>query len=124
MLTFLDFARGPGGEVARRLGVPCDSTAGWRDYTERFLRYARDSKRYAQIKSEFGVLSTGEKAVACALLHAVDLSSLADQLSAGRVWQRLDNTFGDYRRAVVAALLRQDVNVEGEEEDEVDGHGR
>ncbi|MFD1623518.1 hypothetical protein [Azospirillum griseum] len=123
MLTFLDFARGPGGEVARRLGVPCDRSTTWGDYTARFLRHARDSRRYASLKAEIGVMSTGETAVACALLHAVDLSALADEMSAGLAWQRLNCTFGGYRRAVVAALLRLDTaatTVKDDEDEEAD----
>lgn len=106
--TYSMFAGGTGGSIARRLGVPCDKATTWRAYAARFQRYAGDSKRYAQIKLEARTLSTGETAVACALLHAVDYSSLADELDGGQMWRRLDRTHGDHRRAVVAALLRQD----------------
>lgn len=106
--TFHDFARGPGGQIARRLGVPCDGAETWRGYAARFLRYARDSSRLTQIRRTIGVLSTGETAVALALLHAVDLSPLADEMSDGRLWRRLDNTFGEHRLAVIAAILRLD----------------
>lgn len=117
MLTFHDFATGPGGKIARRLGVPCDRAATWGDYTARFQRFARDPKRYAQIRDGVGALTPGETPVALALLHAVDLSPLADELSEGRLWRRLDNTFGDHRLAVVAALLRQDATVDDEDEE-------
>jgi hypothetical protein len=106
--TFKEFAQGPGGKIARRLGVPCDKSTTWAEYTDLVQRYARDSGRFARLRAEAGALSPGETAVACALLHATDLSYVADEVDGGRAWRRLDNVHGVHRSAVVAAILRQD----------------
>jgi len=114
MLTFNDFKSGPGSEIARRLGVPCSSARTWAEYARIFRHHASDTKRFAQIRAKIGVLSSGETAVACALLHAVDYSWLADEVCSDRTWRRLDNTHGNFRFAVVAALLRQDADSDQE----------
>lgn len=106
--TYSDFAEGPGGEIAHRLGVPCDKAATWAEYTARFQRYAGDSKSFARLRSEIEGLSRGEVAIACAMLHAVDYSWLADEVEGGQAWRRLDSVSGAHRSAVVAAILRQD----------------
>lgn len=108
MLTFSDFARGAGGKIARRLGVPCDIATGWDEYTEAFALYIRDDERLEKVTVAARCLSTGEMPVACALLHAVGLSGVADEVGGVANWRRLDRTFGDHRLAVVAAILRQD----------------
>lgn len=113
-LTFRDFAHGPGGHIARRIGIPIRRYRTWRDAQDGFrsLFDGSDSGSVMQrVRNEIYKMSTGEIAVACALLHALDYSWLADEMDGGRAWRRLDNVYGDHRRAVLAAILRQDEDV-------------
>ncbi len=110
-LTFTAFRAGPGGRIARRIGIPISKCHCWADAQNAFghLFGGSDAGLIMQrVRDTIGVMCTGEVAVACALLHSCDYSWLADELDEGRGWRRLDNVYGDHRRAVVAAILRQD----------------
>lgn len=105
--TFSTFRTGPGGEVCRRIGLDISSLEGWRDYVAAVAALAgRDNGLVAAVRS--ACLSSGERAVLAAALHAADYSSLADEVDEGRTWRRLDNTHGDYAVAVAACILRID----------------
>lgn len=60
----------------------------------------------ARAEDLWGYLSTGERPVLAAMLHAADFSRFADRFSAGGTWSALDRTYGDHAAAVALAILR------------------
>lgn len=73
-------------EVAGRLGFEIEPCLSWEDYGERF-RIANDRDAGYMVKSAreaLNGLSTGERPVLAAMLHAADFSWLADELSGSR----------------------------------------
>jgi hypothetical protein len=51
-----------------------------------------------------GVASSGERVLLHAILHVTDFTWLADELTEGQAWQRMDRVGGDWRRAVAACV--------------------
>ncbi|WP_448189995.1 hypothetical protein [Azospirillum sp. sgz301742] len=126
-LTFHDFARGPGGQIAHRIGIPIARCRCWRDVQKAFRALLDCNAEEAdanmqRVRDAIGVMSSSEVAIACALLHVCDYSWLADEVSRDSMWQRLDYVHGEHRLAVVAAMLRWDATVTADD-DEVDDHG-
>lgn len=107
MTTFATFRAGPGGEICRRIGLDVSGLTDWRDYTAAVAALAgRDNGLVAAVRS--ACLSSGERAVLAAALHAADYSWLADEVDDGRTWRRLDNTHDAFAMAVAACILRVD----------------
>lgn len=96
--------------MAARLGFEdalsrCQS---WDDYTRQFIRANDANGRMVKAaKGLWGYLSTGERPVLAAMLHAADFSRFADKFSEGETWSALDRTYGDHAVAVALAILRQ-----------------
>lgn len=93
-------------EMAGRLGFEIEPCVDWEDYGARFST-ANDKDAGYMVKSVrdvFTGLSTGERPVLAAMLHAADFSWLADELSGSQTWTRLDRTYGDH--ASLIAWLR------------------
>lgn len=112
-LTFAAFRAGPGGQIAHRIGIPISQCARWDDAQHAFSRlFSGDAEEadaaMRRVRDAIAVMSTGEKAVAYALLHALDYSRQADEFSGGGMWRTLDYVSGNHRRAIIAAILRQD----------------
>lgn len=119
-LTFHDFAHGPGGQIAHRIGIPITRCRCWRDVQSAFralldCNAEEASAKMQRVRDAIGVMSSSEVAIACALLHVCDYSWLADEVSRDSTWQRLDYVHGEHRLAVAAALLRRDANAEDDE---------
>lgn len=51
-----------------------------------------------------GVASSGERVLLHAVLYVTDFAWLADELTAGKAWQRMDRVSGDHQRAVAACV--------------------
>lgn len=80
----------------------------WDDYTTRFIAANdKDGQMVKKAQSLFDYLSTGERPVLEAMLHAADFSRFADELGGQETWRRLDRTYGDHAAAVALAILRQ-----------------
>lgn len=112
-LTIADFLAGPGGRIARRLGLPADLLAGcdtWAALSSLAVSHNdhTDGGLWDEAEKLDGVLSTGERAVLHALLPALDFTRLADKLGAGESWAVLDRASGAHAEAVAACILRQD----------------
>lgn len=103
----------PVNELAIKLGYHvalglqrCES---WDDYRDRFcaVNNQTDGGMVHAARKLFGGLSTGERPVLAAMLHAADFSWLADELSGQETWSRLDRTYGNHAAAVALAIMRQ-----------------
>lgn len=100
----------PVQSMAHRLGfdaafAECND---WDDYTTRFIAANDDGGRMVKkAQSLVGYLSTGERPVLAAMLHAADFSRFADELAEKETWRQLDRTYGDHAAAVALAILRQ-----------------
>jgi hypothetical protein len=95
-------------QMAGRFGFEIEPCLSWEDYGERF-RTANDKDAGYMVKSAreaFNGLSTDERPVLAAMLHAADFSWLADELSGSQTWTRLDRTYGDHAAAVALAIMR------------------
>lgn len=103
--NFDDFRAGPGGRIAKSLGVPVDNCASWNDYTSSCSQ-VKEFAKAAQKRSE--TASSGEAVVLCALLHAADYDSLSDKIAGGLVWKKMGIVSGDYKTAVLACIARVD----------------
>jgi hypothetical protein len=101
---------GPVQEMAHRLGFNADLAEchDWDDYTSQFIAANNDSGRMVKkAQSLFDYLSTGERPVLAAMLHAADFSRIADQLSGAENWSMLDRTYDDHAVAVGLAIMRR-----------------
>lgn len=79
----------------------------WDDYTTRFIRANDDGGKMVKAAEDlWGYLSTGERPVLAAMLHAADFSRFADRFSENATWTALDRTYGDHAAAVALAILR------------------
>ncbi|MBR0555008.1 hypothetical protein J5J10_04875 [Ciceribacter sp. L1K23] len=100
----------PVEEMATRIGFGAElsRSLNWDDYTSRFIQANDDGGKIVKAAQDlWGYLSTGERPVLAAMLHAADFSSFADRWSDGEVWRDLDRTYGKHAAAVAFAILRQ-----------------
>lgn len=80
----------------------------WDDYKRRFIQANNaDGCMVKAAKDLWGYLSTGERPVLAAMLHAADFSRFADEFSGGGTWSALDRTYGDHAAAVGLAIMRR-----------------
>lgn len=96
--------------MAARLGFEdtLSQCQSWDDYTRQFIRANdADGRMVKAAEGLWGYLSTGERPVLAAMLHAADFSRSADRFSDGETWSALDRTYGDHATAVALAILRQ-----------------
>ncbi len=103
--TFTEFKRGPGGALARRLGVPVDECGNWFEF-ETACGEVPDFPETAERRAQ--TASSGETVVLAALLYAANLKNLADRISDDGAWQAMGRASGDYRLAVLACIARFD----------------
>jgi hypothetical protein len=97
-------------EMATRLGFGdvLAESRDWNDYNIQFTAANYNDGRVVRAaRSVFGDLSTGERPVLAAMLHAAGFSKLADELCGAENWSRLDSTYGDHAVAVGLAIMRR-----------------
>ncbi|PYE29054.1 hypothetical protein C8J32_101917 [Rhizobium sp. PP-CC-3A-592] len=99
----------PVQSMAERLGFQALAMCrDWDDYRNRFISANGDAGRMVKAtESLWDYLSTGERPVLAAMLHAADFSRLADRFSGDETWTTLDRTEGDHALAVALAVLRR-----------------
>lgn len=101
---------GPVQQMAHRLGFDAALAQchDWDDYTSAFIAANDDNGRMVKkAQSLVGYLSTGERPVLAAMLHAADFSRFADEFAEQETWRQLDRTYGEHAAAVALAILRQ-----------------
>lgn len=98
----------PVRHMADRLNLEIRPCQTWEDYTAVFAdeNDRTNGQLVERVRSEIGVLSTGETPVLLAMLHAADYDRVADELSGTDIWWRLSRTSGDHAEAVALAIMR------------------
>jgi len=108
---FVSFRDGPGGEICRRIGIDISNQGCWTDYTRAMIVFnnqEQGGKLVKRARHFAGVASSGEHVLLTACLYAADFAWLADELSEGGTWRRVDKVSGAYRDAVAACVARID----------------
>lgn len=110
MPTFNDFRSGPGAAIAKRIfDLDIAGLASWKDFHAAVAdhRGHLGGKLIDRIKAETPKLSSSERAIALALLHAVDYAEQADEIG-GNFLRLFRQCSGSHRTAVVAVLAQED----------------
>ena len=95
MTTFREFRDGPAGDLACRMGLDISGCISWRHFTDMAVAYNNCEGRLVEAgRRLYGIASTGEKPVVCALLAAADFAWLAAQFKG-----RCGIVSGSYGRA-------------------------
>lgn len=108
----MDFAAFKSSAPARamflKLGLPdyLEQAQSWRMLRALIVDFnGCDAGRFVnRVRRCDGVASSGERVLLHAICFAVDFAWLADELTAGEAWQRMDRAGGDWRRAVAACI--------------------
>ena len=109
-IDFAAFKAGPGGVMARALGIGVDGCSTWRQFMSAAIAF-NDSQLGVLVdraRHLDGVVSSGQRPLLQAILHAVDFSWLADELGAGKTWRQLEVPDSDYRAAIAACVVQVD----------------
>lgn len=116
MLTFKDFRDGPARDLLRRIGVDISKCETWDEFTAYVVKVndafnADEGKCGLVVKRAvalYPVLSTGERVLMEAVLHAADFTRIATELADGETWRNLNFTYGTFAEAVAAVIVRID----------------
>jgi hypothetical protein len=113
MMTFHQFqASHPARAIFRALGLSeyLDSAKSWPHLRHLIVEYNDpDQGRFVECARRYdGVCSSGERILLHAIIYVCDFAWLADELAAGRAWQRMDRASGEWR-ACVAACIAADI---------------
>jgi hypothetical protein len=109
MMDFASFkACDPARDMFRKMGLTpyLDEAQSWLHLRALIVQFNDpDIGRFVALARKCdGVCSSGERVLLHAILCVTDFAWLADKLSKGKVWQRMDSVGGEHRRAVVACI--------------------
>ena len=109
-LSFAVFKAGaPARDMFRKLDLLdyLESAQRWRSLRRMIVDFNDcDAGHFVALVRECdGVASSGERVLLHAICFATDFAWLADELTAGKAWQRMDRASGDHLRAVAACIL-------------------
>jgi hypothetical protein len=112
-LTFADFKAGePAQAMFRKLGLEqyLEAATSWRSLRRLIIDFNDpDVGRFVKLARRCdGVASSGERTLLHAILFVTDFAWLADELTEGRAWFRMDNVSGEFRDAVAACILQRE----------------
>lgn len=112
-MNFRTFKSGqPGREMFRGLGIAdllaaAESWDGLRSLVVAFND--QDKGHFVDaVRRRDGTASSGERVLLHAICFACDFAWLADELSNGKAWQRMDSPSGAWRQAVAACIAAVD----------------
>jgi len=108
----MDFEGFKSGQAARamfrKLGLSeyLESAASWRELRTLIINFnGRDEGNFVALARQCdGVASSGERVLLHAILFVTDFAWLADELTEGKAWQRMDSASDDWRSAVAACV--------------------
>jgi hypothetical protein len=112
-LTFAEFKRGtPARSMFRKMGLTAylEAAQSWRMLRELIVDFNDpDEGHFVEAARECnGTASSGERVLLHAILYVTDFAWLADELTCGRAWDRMDSVGGEWREAVAACVLQRD----------------
>ena len=110
-MTFAEFqSSGPAQAMFRKLGLTeyLEAATSWRALRSLIVNFNDcDKGNFVKlVKRCDGVSSSGERVLLHAICCACDFAWLADKLTKGRSWQRMDDVSGEWRRAVAACIVQ------------------
>jgi hypothetical protein len=110
-MNFASFKIGkPAGVMFRKLELEefLESAQSWRSLQALIVHYNSYNKGdfVALARRCDGAASSGERVLLHAILYATDFAWLADELTAGRAWQRMNNADEEWRQAVAACIAQ------------------
>lgn len=98
----------PARAMFRKLGLLeyLEAAAGWRSLRSLIVNFNNcDEGNFVNLVRQCdGVASSGERVLLHAICYVTDFAWLADELTAGEAWQRMDRVGGDWKRAVAACV--------------------
>jgi hypothetical protein len=114
--TFEDFQKGHPGPyiVGRVFNVSVNNLETWAELQHRILAtragWAGGMDGWCEsVRTQYGVMSTGERALLLAILFVCDYTWLADELAEGRSFLNLmEYVSGEYAWAAAACIARID----------------
>ena len=108
MTTFLDFRDGPGAAIADRIfAVDITKLGNWSELRAAVARASNRAGFIDRISTEPTRMSSSEKAIALALLYAVDFADVADEIG-GNFLRGFKQCTGSHRIAALAVLEQKD----------------
>jgi hypothetical protein len=108
-MTFDEFKAGqPAKQMFAKFGLTkyLEAAQSWRMLRALIVDFNDcDRGRFVKIvRALDGVASSGERVLLHAVCYACDFAWLADELTGGKAWQRMDRASGDWARAVAACI--------------------
>lgn len=108
MHTFNDFRSGPGAAIANRIfNIDVSGLGSWREFRSAVSSASNRAGFLDRILTEPTRMSSSEKAIGLALLHAVDYGDQADEIG-GNFLRLFRQCTGDHRIAALAVLEQKD----------------
>lgn len=113
--TYESFRDGVGGQFVRReFGVDLAGTVTWLELKEMILASRRKAGVSATVdawRDRYHTMSTGDRALMLAVLHAADYTWLADELQAEcerSFFDLMESVHGEWAWAIAACIARLD----------------
>ncbi len=108
-MTFAEFKSSqPARAMFRKLGLSeyLEAAQSWRNLRALVVDFnGCDKGRFVDLVRRCdGVASSGERVLLHAICYACDFAWLADELTEGKAWQRMDRAAGDWSRAIAACI--------------------
>lgn len=99
----------PVQQMATRLGCTqsLSQSDNWPEYKSSMMRADANGEIVAAANRIFGKLSSGERPILAAMLHAADFSAIADRLTGDSTWTSISNASGEYSLAIALAIARR-----------------
>lgn len=112
-MNFIKFKNSyPVKTMFRSMGLDqyLQASVSWRSLRELIVDFnACDEGNFVDaVRRRDGTASSGERILLHAICYACDFAWLADELTGGRAWQRMDSAGGDFRRAVAACISQEE----------------
>jgi hypothetical protein len=112
-MTFAEFkACQPARAIFEKLGLTdyLEAATSWHMLRHLIVEFNDPDKgRFVKIAMRCdGVASSGERVLLHAVLCATDFAWLADKLTKGRAWQRMEFADSDWRKAAAACIAMED----------------
>ena len=108
-MNFTEFKAGqPARAMFRKLGLTeyLEAATSWRMLRSLIVKFNDcDQGNFVKLVRQCdGVASSGERVLLHAICYVTDFAWLADELTDGRAWRRMDRVGGEWRRAVAACV--------------------
>jgi hypothetical protein len=101
----------PARAMFRKLGLSdlLQDASGWPSLRALVVAFnGCDQGRFVALARQCdGVASSGERVLLHAICYVTDFAWLADELTEGQAWRRMDRAGGEWRKAVAACIAAE-----------------